>query len=78
MQEFPTAREAVRPPHVTVREIWELAAAKTSPASRVARKRRYPWELFEAWIRQRVEYAGEAKAPPARPPAVFARACSTS
>jgi excisionase family DNA binding protein len=70
MQEFLTTREVAALLRVKERKVYELVAAKAIPASRVTGKLLFPRDLVEAWVRQHVEYAGEAEALRERPPVI--------
>jgi excisionase family DNA binding protein len=70
MQEFLTTREVAALLRVKERKVYELVAAKAIPVSRVTGKLLFPRDLVEAWVRQHVEYVGEAEALHERPPVV--------
>ena len=71
MNAFLTTREVAGLLRVKERKVYELVAEQAIPVSRVTGKMLFPRDLVEAWVRRRVEFAGDAAAL-APPPAVLA------
>jgi len=67
MPDFLTTKEVAALLRIKERKVYELVAENAIPVSRVTGKLIFPRALVEAWVRQRVDYAGGAESLVRRP-----------